>query len=438
MPGISKLIQNNNETIGNVYATQVYIKVIEFQGILISLGENLFHQLVSRFYKKVHILATKYHGYFNIENPNTVSVIFGIKKDELNLNPFHTQKTVLFCNELSKEIEALNKWLGIKVHNQYNNIRNHYLRMPYSERAKINFNDIHLDIATGISTSDLSSGYENHRMRMMNIGNETCCKYASYGGVPYLARKMCEIGEKMSISVCENFYRSNERIYMFKESDKKHINYYGNINSFELVREKSIKDVFFINSFFQSGITDEEIAKISSYLKNLIVGNVSYEEISNVTPSINVSINEFEVFQGYWHKALVNAVMTFVLAGILEINNEKRFALAIIAAWHSYLNIKKEFFTLDSENTLTEQFPSIFLDCNVESIIQDASSDSPTSLNGNIIKHAYFFSSEFFSHEFESAGDIIMKTELIRKLMAEKTAFYQADIFNSLVKIVME
>ena len=332
MPGVSKLLQNNDESLGSVYATQVYIKVIQFQGLLIALGENLFHQLVSKFYKQTHILATKYHGVFNIENPNTVSVIFGIKKDGLISPTFHPQKTALFCLEMQEEIERINKWLKTKIHSHYNEIRNHYLRMPFSEREKIDFTDLMLTVATGISTSDLSSGFERHHMRMMNISNETCFKYASYGGVPYTARKLCESGEPNTITSCDTFLRNNNRTFQFVESKAQHINYYGNISAFKLQGKKSTKDLFFINSFFKYSLADEVLCKIEGYINGLTVGAVTFEEVINVSPAIRIGINEYEVFQGSWGRARVNAILTYIVSEMMGVAVEKRYALAIIAA----------------------------------------------------------------------------------------------------------
>ena len=419
-PGVSKLIGNNKQQLGLVYATELVADVCNYTKLNMILGETLMGEFMKKFFRESHKLLAQYHGMFDKTVGDQIVAIFGMPKDDSPASPIHAFDAVACALKLVKAAEAINTVMQSAIQDNYTAIITRHNSLSDEDRKNISIEELKFQCRIGINTSDPDSPREIDRMRMVMMGAETYVDYTAQGGAVIYAFRLESSGTPGHIHIGENTKRLVSQVYRLEDLPSITLKGLGIQPGYRVIGYQSVfENIYPKIKFYKT--YQSNIPPMLSFLMNKIrVGKIQIREVIKINEYLEVGILYLEHLAGVYNLCMARALFAYSVAEYLQIDEQKRLAILFASLWHnvSALIPDSEFFHISDLRT---QIPENTDAALVEKILADIHQPTAETLEAGIILAADWFDHKIFDRTYiqTRSRDVIPAKEAVGLMKLE-------------------
>ncbi|MBF0100694.1 MAG: HAMP domain-containing protein [Desulfobacterales bacterium] len=341
-PGVSKLIGNNKQQLGLVYATELVADVCNYTKLNMLLGETIVGEFMKKFFRESHKLFARYHGMFDKTVGDQVIGIFGIIKDDFPANETHPIDAIDCAMELVEKAKRLNQQLQEVIEDNYTAIVSRRNSLSEEDRGMVKIEDIRFNVRVGINTSNPVSGREIDRMRMVMMGAETCMDYTAQGGAVIYAFRLESSGIPGEIHIGENTKRQVEHMFKLEEKPPINLKGLGIQPVYRVVGRQSIFESIYPKTTIYLQYRNHVPDLLINILNNLYVGRMQIYEVRKINEFIDVNLRYLEYLAGYFNLFFARALFTYGIAEKSGLPFEQLQAMLLASIWYNMDGLIKE------------------------------------------------------------------------------------------------
>lgn len=334
-PGVSKLIGNNKQQLGLVYATEMVTDVCNYTKLNMILGETMMGEFMKRFFRESHKLLAQYRGLFDKTVGDQIVAIFGTPKDQYQASPIHPFDAVACALQMVEAANRINLELQSAIQDNYSAVVNRHKSLSKEDRESIRIEDLKFQCRIGINTSNPTSDREIDRMRMVMMGAETCVDYTAQGGAVIYAFRLESTGYPGHVHVGENTRRIIEHVYMLEELPAITLKGLGVQKGYRVVDKHSVFDNIYPKTIMYRQYSKNFPQVILQLIHCMHVGRVVILEVRKINQYIEVDIPYLEHLAGYYHLGLARSLFCYAVGNYVGLSRERLDAMAFASLWHN-------------------------------------------------------------------------------------------------------
>jgi len=394
-PGVSKLIGNNRQQLGLVYATELVADVCSYTKLNMILGETLMGEFMRKFFRESHKLLAQYHGMFDKTVGDQIVAIFGMPKDDSPASLIHPFDAVACALKLVKAAEAINTIMQSSIQDNYTAIITRHNSLSDEDRKNIRIEDLKFQCRIGINTSDPDSSREIDRMRMVMMGAETYVDYTAQGGAVIYAFRLESSGTPGHIHIGENTKRMVSHVWQLEDLPQITLKGLGVQTGYRVMGFQSVFENIYPKTRFYK-IYCCNIPPMLSFLINRIrVGKIQIREVIKINEYLEVDIPYLEHLAGVYNLCMARALFAYAGAEYLDMDEQKRHAIVFASLWHNVSALipdSQSFYLSDVKTQIPENTDADL----AEKILTDIKHPSPETTESGIILAADLFDYKIF------------------------------------------
>jgi len=419
-PGVSKLIGNNKQQLGLVYATELVADVCNYTKLNMILGETLMGEFMRKFFRESHKLLAQYHGMFDKTVGDQIVAIFGMPKDDSPASPIHAFDAVACALKLVKAAEAINTVMQSAIQDNYTAIITRHNSLSDEDRKNIRIEELKFQCRIGINTSDPDSPREIDRMRMVMMGAETYVDYTAQGGAVIYAFRLESSGTPGHIHIGENTKRLVSQVYRLEDLPSITLKGLGIQPGYRVVGYQSVFENIYPKIKFYKTYRSNIPPMLSFLMNKIRVGKIQIREVIKINEYLEVDILYLEHLAGVYNLCMARALFAYSVAEYLQFDEQKRHAILFASLWHnvSALIPDSEFFHISD---LITQIPENTDAALVEKILSDIHQPTTETLEAGIILAADWFDHKIFDRTYiqTRSRDVIPAKEAVGLMKLE-------------------
>ncbi len=411
-PGVSRLIGNNRQKLGLVYATELVADVCTYTKLNMILGETMMGEFMRMFFRESHKLLAQYRGMFDKTVGDQIVAIFGTPKDYSPASPIHPFDAIACAIKLVRAADRINDVMQTAVQDNYSAIVSRHKSLSKEDREGIKIEDLRFQCRIGINTSNPTSDREIDRMRMVMMGAETCVDYTAQGGSIIYAFRLESNGIPGQIHVGENTKRLVEHVYVMEEMDPLTLKGLGVQSRYRVAGNQSVFD----NIYPKTRFYREYCNNIPGYLTHLVtslrIGRIQIKEVRKINEYLEVDITYLEHLAGFSNLSMARTLLSYSVGESVGLNTDQLHTLIFASLWHNAEILRNQALESLEPFSIREQTPDkTNLDL-VEKIVKDLSETGQRSREADIIAMCNQFD--------DMAFDRLYRKKQIQEIMPAK------------------
>ncbi len=419
-PGVSKLIGNNRQQLGLVYATELVADVCTYTKLNMILGETLMGEFMRKFFRESHKLLAQYRGMFDKTVGDQIVAIFGMPKDDSPASPIHPFDAVACALKLIRAAETINTVMQAAIQDNYTAIINRHKSLSDEDRKSIRIEDLKFQCRIGINTSDPDSSREIDRMRMVMMGAETYVDYTAQGGAVIYAFRLESSGTPGHIHIGENTKQMISHVYQLEELPQITLKGLGVQTGYRVIGSQSVFENIYPKTKFYKTYRSSIPPMLSFLMNSIIVGKVQIKEVIKINEYLEVDIPYLEHLAGVYNLCLARALFACAVAEYLQLEEEKRHAIVFASLWHNVCALipdSKSFYLSDVKTQIPENINADL----TEKILTDIHHRTAETAEAGIILAANLFDHKVFDRTClqTRSSDIISAKETLALMKLE-------------------
>ena len=396
-PGVSKLIEGNQQELGLVYATELVVDICTYTTLNMTLGEDMMGGFMKTFFRESHKLLAKYRGVFDKTVGDQIVAIFGISKDNIQANPHHAFDAVECARKLVEVAKQINKTMHATVQENYTAMTERHKSLSSEDRKKIKLDELKFRCRVGINTSNPNSDREIDKMRMVMMGAETCVDYTAQGGSIIYAFRLESGGTPGEIGIGENTKRLVENVYELKELGKVTLKGLGEQNEYRVIGRQPITDNIYPKTLFYQKFHENTPSILTMLIEKIKMGAIQLNEVRKLSESLDVDITYLEHITGIHNLVGARALFAYAVGQLHGMNEDRVNAILLASLLRNSAmlrNIAAEFLNFMSVDV---HVPPNILDTKLaKKITDDLNQPRPIMTEAKIINMCNYFDHNAF------------------------------------------
>ncbi|MEZ4525696.1 MAG: HAMP domain-containing protein [Desulfobacterales bacterium] len=419
-PGVSKLIGNNRQQLGLVYATELVADVCTYTKLNMILGETLMGEFMRKFFRESHKLLAQYRGMFDKTVGDQIVAIFGMPKDDSPASPIHPFDAVACALKLIRAAEAINTIMQSAIQDNYTAIINRHNSLSDEDRKSIRIEDLKFQCRIGINTSDPDSSREIDRMRMVMMGAETYVDYTAQGGAVIYAFRLESSGTPGHIHIGENTKQMVSHVYQLEELPQITLKGLGVQTGYRVIGSQSVFENIYPKTKFYKLYCNNIPPMLSFLMNSIIVGKIQIKEVIKINEYLDVDIPYLEHLAGVYNLCMARALFACAVAEYVKMDEERRNAIVFASLWHNVCALipdSQSFYLSDVKTQIPENINADL----AEKILTDIQHPSAETPDAGIILAANLFDHKVFDRTClqNRSSDIISAKETLALMKLE-------------------
>jgi class 3 adenylate cyclase/HAMP domain-containing protein len=419
-PGVSRLIGNNKQQLGLVYATELVADVCNYTKLNMILGETLMGEFMRKFFRESHKLLAQYHGMFDKTVGDQIVAIFGMPKDDSPASPIHAFDAVACALKLVKAAEAINAVMQSAIQDNYTAIITRHNSLSDEDRKNIRIEELKFQCRIGINTSDPDSPREIDRMRMVMMGAETYVDYTAQGGAVIYAFRLESSGTPGHIHIGENTKRLVSQVYRLAELPSITLKGLGVQSGYRVAGYQSVFENIYPKTKFYKTYCSNTPSMLSLLMNKVRVGKIQIREVIKINEYLEVDIPYLEHLAGVYNLCMARALFAYAAAEYLHLDEKKRYAILFASLWHNVSALipdSQSFHISDFRTQIPENTDAAL----IEKILTDIHQPDSQNIEAGIILAADLFDHKIFDRTYMQtrSRDVIPAKEAVALMKLE-------------------
>ncbi len=341
-PGVSRLIGNNRQQLGLVYATELVADVCNYTKLNMILGETMMGEFMKKFFREGHKLLAQYRGMFDKTVGDQIVAIFGTPKDEAPASMIHAFDAVACALKLVEAANAINRLMQAAIQDNYSAIAARHQSLSKEDREGIRIEDLRFQCRIGINTSNPTSDREIDRMRMVMMGAETCVDYTAQGGAIIYAFRLESSGRPGEIHIGENSRRLVEHVFRLEEMPAITLKGLGTQPRYQVLGCQPMFSNLYPRTRLYQTYCNRIPLRLTELIQDLRLGKIQIREVRKINDALAVDIPYLEHLAGVYNQCLSRALFTFALAEELALEPERRDAVLFASVWQNAMLLQRQ------------------------------------------------------------------------------------------------
>ncbi|MCP4106663.1 MAG: HAMP domain-containing protein [Desulfobacteraceae bacterium] len=384
-PGVSRLIGNNRQQLGLVFATELVADICTYTKLNMILGETMMGEFMRIFFRESHKLLAQYRGMFDKTVGDQIVAIFGTPKDYSPASPIHPFDAIACAIKLVRAADKINDVMQAAVQDNYSAIVSRYKSLSKEDKEGIKIEDLRFQCRIGINTSNPTSDREIDRMRMVMMGAETCVDYTAQGGSIIYAFRLEGNGIPGQIHIGENTKRLVEHVYILEEMDPLTLKGLGVQSRYRVAGYQSIFDNIYPKTEFYRKYCNNVPEYIIHLITTLKIGKIQIKEVKKINEYLEVDISYLEHIAGFSNLSMARALLSYSVGESVGLNSNQLHALVFASIWYNAEILWKQALeSLEPFSVKDRASDTVALDL-VEKIIGDLSETGQRCREADII-----------------------------------------------------
>lgn len=422
-PGVSKLIGNNRQQLGLVYATELVADVCSYTKLNMILGETLMGEFMRKFFRESHKLLAQYHGMFDKTVGDQIVAIFGMPKDYSPASPIHPFDAVACALKMIKAAQTLNTVMQSVIQDNYTAIITRYKSLSDEDRKNIRIEELKFQCRIGINTSDPDSSREIDRMRMVMMGAETYADYTAQGGAVIYAFRLESNGSPGHIHIGENTKRLVSHVYQLEELPPITLKGLGVQSGYRVLGPQSVFETIYPKTGFYKTYCNHIPPTLSFLMDKVRVGKIQIREVIKINEYLDVDIPYLEHLAGVYNLCMARALFAYAAAEYLQLDENKLHALVFASLWHNAVALipdSESFYLSDVKTQIPEDMDASL----AEKILANLNPLNSETIEAGIISASDCFDYKIFDRTCMQtrSRDVIPAKEAIAMMKLEGKA----------------
>jgi class 3 adenylate cyclase/HAMP domain-containing protein len=384
-PGVSRLIGDNKQQLGLVWATELVADICNYTKLNMILGDNLMGEFMKKFFREGHKLLAQYRGMFDKTVGDQIVAIFGTPKDQSPASPAHPADAVACALQLVAAAERINRRLQEAIQDNYGAIAARLRGLSREDREGVRIEDLRFQCRVGINTSDPKSDREIDRMRMVMMGAETCVDYTAQGGAIIYAFRLESSGVPGEIHIGENTRRLVEHVFMLEEMPAITLKGLGSQTRYRVLGYQSPFDTVYPRTRFYQTYGGRPPERMIRLIDTLRAGAIQIPEVRKINEHLAVEIPYLEHMAGCVNLCLSRALFCGALAQGMELDPERGAVAEFASLWHNAMALHRRALEAMEPFSPTEQAPEGLPAAEVEAVLKDLERETPRTVEGAIV-----------------------------------------------------
>lgn len=356
-PGVSRLIGNNQQQLGLVYATELVADVCNYTKLNMILGETMMGEFMKKFFREGHKLLAEYRGMFDKTVGDQIVAVFGTPKDFAPASPLHPFDAVSCALELVRAAERINQILQAAIQDNYTSIVARHKSLSSEDRKSVRIEDLRFQCRVGINTSNPSSDREIDRMRMVMMGAETCVDYTAQGGAIIYAFRLESTGTPGEIHIGENTKRLVDHVYVLEEMQPITLKGLGIQPRYKVMGHQSLFDRVYPKTEFYQKFCNQVPPILEHLINHIRVGKVEIKEVRKIEKHLDVNISYLEHLSGIYNLSMARALFSYAIGQAIDLEEERLDAMLFAALWSNAQQIKNPALESMEAYSIASQIP---------------------------------------------------------------------------------
>lgn len=384
-PGVSRLIGDNKQQLGLVWATELVADICNYTKLNMILGDNLMGEFMKKFFRESHKLLAQYRGMFDKTVGDQIVAIFGTPKDQSPASPAHPVDAVACALKLVKAAEAINRQLQAAIQDNYTAIAARLRSLSREDREGVRIEDLRFQCRVGLNTSDPKSDREIDRMRMVMMGAETCVDYTAQGGAIIYAFRLESSGVPGEIHIGENTRRLVEHVFRLEEMPAITLKGLGSQTRYRVLGYQSPFDTVYPRTRFFQAYAGHVPERTLRLVERLRVGRIQIPEVRRINENLDVDIPYLEHMAGCVNLCLSRALFCGAMADAMDLGPERAAVIEFASLWHNAMTLHRQALDQMTPFPVADQVPEGIPVESVEAALADLAADKPRTVEGAII-----------------------------------------------------
>jgi class 3 adenylate cyclase/HAMP domain-containing protein len=376
-PGVSRLIGDNKQQLGLVWATEMVADVCNYTKLNMILGDNLMGEFMKKFFREGHKLLAEYRGMFDKTVGDQIVAIFGTPKDRSPASPAHPVDAVACALKLVRAAENIDRQLQAAIQDNYTAISARLRSLSREDREGVRIEALHFGCRVGINTSDPKSDREIDRMRMVMMGAETCVDYTAQGGAIIYAFRLESSGVPGEIHIGENTRRLVEHVFRLEEMPAIILKGLGAQTRYRVLDYQSPFDTVYPRTRLFQRCGGRVPERLNRLMETLRVGRIQIPEVRKINEHFAVDVPYLEHIAGFVNLCVSRALFGGAMAESLDLGPERIAAVEFASLWHNAMVLHRRALEDMEPFAAAEQVPEGLDPEAVESILADLDGDRP-------------------------------------------------------------
>ncbi len=398
-PGVSKLIGNNKQQLGLVYATELVADVCSYTKLNMILGETLMGEFMRKFFRESHKLLAQYRGMFDKTVGDQIVAIFGTPKDYSPASPIHPFDAIACALKLVRAAEAINAEMQAAVQDNYTAISIRHKSLSDEDRKTIKIEELKFQCRIGINTSNPASDREIDRMRMVMMGAETYADYTAQGGAVIYAFRLESNGTPGHIHIGENTKRLTSHAYHLEELPQITLKGLGIQSGYRVISYQSVFESIYPKTQFYQKYAHNVPALPDQLIRQIRIGKIQIREVKKINEYLDVDIPYLEHLSGVYNLCMARALFAYALGESLGSDIGKLNAILFASLWHNALSLHHESESFEVSGLETQIPESIDAEL-VKDIVTDLQQQDSESVEASIIRLCNHFDQTVFDRTY--------------------------------------
>jgi len=382
---VSKLIGNNRQQMGLVYAMELVADICNYTKLNMILGETMMGEFMRKFFRESHKFLAQYRGMFDKTVGDQIVAIFGTAKDQAPASPMHAFDAVACALKLVEATEVINVEMQAAIQDNYAAVVARHKSLSSEDRESIKIEELRFQCRVGINTSNSTSDREIDRMRMVMMGAETCIDYTAQSGAVIYAFRLESSGTPGKIHIGENTKRFVEYMYRLKKMPPIILKGLGVQPGYWVVGYQSFFDSIYPKTRFYQQYYNNMPRELLMLINTVEVGRMQIKEIRKINEYLDINIPYLEHLAGFYNLSMARAIFSYAVGESVGMDSDRLHTMLFASLWHNAVMLRNlalewlDFFPIHT------QVPDTTDATLVESIMNDLANSSQTSQEGKII-----------------------------------------------------
>lgn len=384
-PGVSRLIGDNKQQLGLVWATEMVADICNYTKLNMILGDNLMGEFMKKFFREGHKLLAEYRGMFDKTVGDQIVAIFGTPKDRSPASPAHPVDAVACALKLLRAAENINRQLQTAIQDNYTAISARLRSLSREDREGVRIEDLRFQCRVGINTSDSKSDREIDRMRMVMMGAETCVDYTAQGGAIIYAFRLESSGVPGEIHIGENTRRLVDHVFHLEEMPAITLKGLGSQTRYRVLGYQSAFDTVYPRTRFYQSYGGRTPERLTRWVETLRVGQIQIPEVRKINEHLAVDLPYLEHVAGFVNLCVSRALFCGALAEAMELGPERTAAIEFGSLWHNAMILHRQALEPMEPFSVGDQTPEDVDVETVEAILGDLQGERPRTAEAAIV-----------------------------------------------------
>ncbi len=421
-PGVSRLIGNNKQQLGLVYATEMVADICNYTKLNMILGETMMGEFMKKFFRESHILLAKYRGMLDKTVGDQIVAIFGTAKDQSPPSAIHPFDAIACAIQLVKASEKINQFMQGAIQDNYTAIVARHRSLSKEDRENARIEELKFQCRIGINTSNPSSPREIDRMRMVMMGAETCVDYTAQGGAIIYAFRLESSGKPGEIHIGENTRRLAENVYVLEDMPPITLKGLGVQRGYRVAGQQSVFETIYPKTHFYQTYAGNIPDELFHMLNHVVIGKIQLREVQKIINYIDIGFPYLEHIAGYYNLFAARALIGYAVGETLELETDRLNALMFASLWHNGLHLKNIALEELEVDAVESQVPETIDAGLVKDILKSLEQSSPDLAEANVINMANQFDQMVYDRTYlgNRAQEIMSAKEYISLMKLEE------------------